>query len=166
MRALGRSPVYSVILTLRMTWSKGRRTIEDPDDIKDVTIEGGASMVVREGRSVGEVNGDTGVVGEGTNNNGDSEEHEGDALCEDRKAGSVFKVGIPLAVILVSCFVFSLGVSVLSWDIVSVSISSTRFGKARWVILVWPSSHVNSSVVSVADMVVQRNVIFFRPNAL
>jgi hypothetical protein len=161
MRALGRNPAYRVVLILRMTRSKGRYGIEGPEDISEVTIDGGASTEVKAGRSVDDLNGDMGVVIEEGNWNGDMGEDDGVVLCEEIKMELFELWEFPLG-----CLIFALGVSGLDWGIAGVSFCSARFGKARWVILVWPSSQVNSSVVSAGDMVVQRNVRFFSPNAL
>ena len=125
MRALGRNPVYSVVLMWRMTCSKDRRG--GSEDIKELMIDGMASRVIRAGRRVGELNGDTGVVGEGIEGAIDIGEPDEVVLCEGRMTGLVFKVRE--SVLAVGCSV--LEVSVLELDIAGVSFCSTRFGKAR-----------------------------------
>ena len=90
-------------------------------------IDGGASTVVKAGRSAGELNGDIGVAGEGGKENGDFGEDGVDALCDEIKMELVFEVGaFPL-----NCLIFASGVSVPGWGIARVSFCSTRFGKAR-----------------------------------
>ena len=127
MSALGRNPAYSVVLMLRATQSNGRHGIDGPEHISELMIDGGASTLVKAGRSVGDLNGDIGVFGEGGKENAEFGEDGMAVMCDEIKMELVFEAWATA----VNCLIFAFGVSRLGWGIVRVSFCSTRFGKAR-----------------------------------